>query len=338
MANGTKQATFNISTWAIIKVFLILIGVYFLYQIREVILIVFVAVLLSSILEKPVTFLQKRKIPRPLGMILIYLVLLGIITLLTVALVPPLVDQVRQLATNFPIYSQQLSSFFNTKLNFIDLQEGLQAISAALTGGTANNLLNTVFNFFGGFVSTIVALVMTFYLVVEQDALKRAARSITPERYHFYLEDGFEKLQTKLGNWLAGQLILSLIVGVLFYTALYIIGVPYAMVLAILAGLFEFIPYIGPITVTIPAVIIALAQSPLQALFVVIAHIVIQQLENHILVPQIMRKAVGLNPVVSIVALLIGLKIGGIVGAILAIPLAAALSVFVTDIYEELKK
>ncbi|MBI5221850.1 MAG: AI-2E family transporter [Candidatus Magasanikbacteria bacterium] len=338
MANGNKpQATINISTWSILRVFIILVGVYFLYQIRDVVLIVFAAILFSSMLEKPVDYLHQRKIPRAVSVVLIYLILIALVTFVTWALVPPIVEQIKQLGVVFPSYIQKSFSFFNTKFNFIDFQ-ALQNFSSSLTTGTTTNLLNTIVSFFGGFVSTVVVLVMTFYLVVEQNALKRAVRSITPEKYHFYLEEAFEKLQTKLGNWLAGQLVLSLIIGVLVYAALSIIGVPYALVLAILAGLFEFVPYIGPITATIPAVLIALAQSPLKALLVIIVSVVIQQLENHILVPQIMRKAVGLNPVVSIVALMIGLKVGGIAGGVVAIPLAAALSVFVTDIYEGLKK
>ena len=143
--------------------------------------------------------------------------------------------------------------------------------------------------------------------------------------------DVFNRMQKKLGLWLRGQLILCLVIFILTYIGLLILGVKYALIIAVIAGLTEFIPYLGPVLGAIPAVFIAFTQSPTLALFTAILYIIIQQIENNFLVPKIMQKAVGLNPIVSIVAIMIGFSVGGVVGALLSIPVATAGTVLVED-------
>jgi predicted PurR-regulated permease PerM len=140
-------------------------------------------------------------------------------------------------------------------------------------------------------------------------------------------------VEEKIGRWLVGQLALGFIIGVFYYVGLSLIGVKSALVLAVFGGFMEFIPYIGPILVGIPIIIIALSQSPLTAALALVIQIAIQQLENHVIVPKVMQKAVGLNPLVSIVALLVGAKLFGIVGMLLAIPVTTSISVVLTEIY-----
>lgn len=333
-----NQTTISISTWSVVKIFLILLAFWFFYQVREVILIIFVAIMLASILESPVSWLQKRKIPRAVTVILIYLIFFAVLSFLTLSLIPPLIEQIRQLANNFPDYLQKVFAFFRTPLgDFINLNNGVQELAKSVASGTTNNFLTTIFSFFGGFVSTIVVLVMTFYLVVEEDALKRIIRSVVPDHYQPYITQLFSRVQSKLGAWLRGQLILSLIVGILIYIGLTLLRVPYALVLAPMAGLLEFVPFIGPITAAAPSVIIALAQSPIKALVVIAMYVMIQQMQNHILVPKVMQKAVGINPIISIAAVLTGVQIGGVLGALIAIPLTAALSVLIKDFYHEVR-
>lgn len=336
MFKNPESTTINISTWSIIKIFLILLGFWFLYLIRDVILILFVAILLASILEPPVAWLHKKKIPRPLGVLMIYIVLLAILVFVTLSLIPPLTEQIRQLATVIPIYTQQLLSLFQISPDaLLNLQNSLQNLAGSLARGATTNVLGTAFSFFGGFVSAVIVLVVTFYMVVQEDAIRRIIRSIIPGHYQPYLTQLFSRMQEKVGHWLRGMLILALFVAALVYIGLTVLQVPYALVLAVLAGLFEFVPYVGPIAAAIPTVLIGLAQSPLTALLVVVMYVLIQQLENHVLVPKIMARAVGLNPIVVIVAIMIGIKIGGVIGALVSVPVVAALSVLVKDFYKE---
>ena len=138
-----------------------------------------------------------------------------------------------------------------------------------------------------------------------------------------------------MGEWLRGQLILGLIVGIAVYLGLLFLGVNYALLLALMAGVLEVVPYVGPIISVIPALIIGFAQSPVIGFGVVILYLIVQQLENHLLVPKVMQKVTGLNPIISILALLVGIKAGGIVGAIFSIPLAMMGVVILEDLFRD---
>ncbi len=144
-----------------------------------------------------------------------------------------------------------------------------------------------------------------------------------------------KKMSKKMGEWLRGQLILGLIVALAVYVGLTFLGVKYALVLALMAGVLEVIPYVGPIISLVPALFIGFAQSPVIGVLVVVLYVVIQQVENHILVPKVMQKVTGLNPIISILALLVGLKAGGLAGAILAIPLAMMGVVILEDLFRD---
>ena len=152
---------------------------------------------------------------------------------------------------------------------------------------------------------------------------------------HPYLFRLITRIQHKLGLWLKGQLILSLIIFGLVFIGLSIIGVEYALLLAFVAGVFEIIPFLGPTLAAIPAAFFGFTQSPVLGLLVIALYVLIQQLENHVIVPKVMSKSVGLNPLIVIVAFLVGAKIGGFIGVLLAVPVATAISVFLSDFFEK---
>ena len=183
-----------------------------------------------------------------------------------------------------------------------------------------------------------MVLVLTFYMVVEEDNARRFVKSLAPVEYQPFLAQLFTKMQKKIGAWLRGQIVLAVVIGIASYIGLTILGVPYALVLALIAGLFEVVAYVGPIFATIPAAIIGFSVSPLMGVLVIILYLVIQQLEGNVLVPKIMQRVTGLNPIISIVALLIGVKLGGIMGAIFAIPIATMVSVILEELFAEYHK
>lgn len=334
-----RPININISTLTIVKILLTLLLVYFLFIIKDVIIILFVSLVLASALDPWVDWLKKKKIPRSVSVICIYLIAFLIIGSILFLLIPPISQEIGQLASNFPKYFEKMMSGFSnlkefsTRYGFYDnIKSGLDTLSSSFQGA-ATGVFTTVAGFFGGLMSFFLIIVLTFYMVVEENAIKKLIWSIAPAKHQPYIMQLVNRMQQKIGLWLRGQLILSLVVFVFVYAGLSILGVEYALVLALLAFILEMVPYIGPTIAAIPAVFLALTQSPMLALFVAVYYYITQQLENHILVPKIMQKAVGLNPIVSISVLLIGFQLAGMLGAILAIPVATAVNVFVQDLF-----
>ncbi len=335
-----RPININISTKTIIKIIVVFLLLYFAYLIRDILIILFISLVLASAFDPWVDWLNKRKIPRSLGILLIYFILLAVISAAVYLIIPPIAQQVGDLANNFPGYLEKIISTFSSFKQYSVEQGLLDNIKNSL-GGLSTNLekaassvFTTVTGIFGGIFSFFLILVLTFYMTVEESAMKKLVWSIAPAKHQPYLLQLINRMQNKMGLWLRGQLIVSLAVAVLVYVGLTILGVKYALVLALIAGITEFIPYLGPIIGAIPGVFLAFGQSPTLALFTIIIYIIVQLVENNILVPKIMQKTVGLNPIVSIVALMIGFQLAGIIGAIMSIPVTTALSVFVKDMFD----
>jgi len=349
MPNKEIQAKqISISTTTIFKVILIVLALFFLWMIRDILAILFVAIILAALIDPFADWFERHKIPRALAVILIYIILLALVGIILFLLIPPIIDEIGGLADNFSYYWDRATNWMRNLPFFAEdykfaagVEKGIESVSENLSGAVGT-VFGTITGLLAGLAATILVLVLTFYLVVEEDAAKRALRNIAPEKYQPYISQLMSRMKKKIGDWLRGEIVLALIVGSLVYVALKILGVNYALLLAIFAGLAEFVPYLGPVIGAIPAIFISFAQSPLKAVLVLIVFIIIQQLENHLIYPKVMQRAVGLNPVISIIALLIGAKVGGAIGAVLAIPVATAISVFVQDIYsnwsEEVKE
>ena len=335
----TDRRVIDLSIMSIVKFFMVVIFLFFLYLIKEVLAILFVALIFASAVDPWIDGLERIKIPRWLSILMIYLVLIVFIFLVVYLLIPPMIEQIGQLSNSFPEYFEKVGGAFDNLKDFSaehgvigEFDKGVNALKANVTGALGS-VVSAMAGIFGGIISFFVVLVITFYMTVEESAMKRTITFILPAKYQPFTLQLINKVQRKIGAWLKGQLILSLIVGVMAYVGLLILGVNYALVLALAAALGEFIPYLGPVLAAIPAIFLAFTQSPLKALFVLIFFIILQQIENNVLVPKVMQRAVGLNPIVSIIALLVGAKVAGIVGVILAIPVATAISVIVRELW-----
>ncbi len=277
------------------------------------------------------------------AVILLYAVILALIAVILTSLVPAAVAETRDLLKNADAIWASLLNTLGPLRDFVashGLSDSLKEYLAGAGSGVsvaAGGIVATIRGFFSGIVSLIIVLVVTFYLVVSEDAMKRLFHTVAPEAYQPYLTDLFSRIEKSIGAWARGQLVLSVIVGSAVYVTLKILGVKYALVLALAAGIAESIPYIGPAISAIPAVLIALTQSPPKGLLTGAMYVVIQQTENHILVPKVMQKITGLHPIVSIFALLIGVKVAGLIGALLAIPVAMAVGVVFEDVFRAVK-
>ncbi len=331
----------DISTGIIFRTILILLGIWFIYVIRDAIALFFIAVILTAAIEPAINWLQRKKIPRSFGVLIIYLIIFLIGGVLISFLIPSIANQFKDFSKDFPSYMERLTDSFSgldsyTKSKGIDFNS--EKFLKDLGGGlnySSGKIFSTTVGVFSGFLSLIIILSITFYMAVIEDGMKKFLSSVTPARHKKYVVSLGDRIKEKIGKWMLGQLFLIVLIFILYYAALSILGVPYALILAIFGGLLEIIPYLGPIISAVPAVAIGFLVSPLTGLLVLAAYIIIQQIENHVIVPQIMKKAIGLNPVAVILALLVGAKLAGVLGAILAVPVATAVSVFLGDLMKK---
>lgn len=316
----------DISHRTIIFIAVFILGIWLVYLIKDLLIILFAGVILMSALTPVVSLLTKFKLPKTLSIGITYIIIIAVISGLFAIVLPPFLEESSKLVSTLPPLLDQL---FNTlAIDKSVFQNQLSSLSS--------NAFSLTLAVFDNFLTIIFLLVLTFYLLLERENLEKRLAHLFLGREE-RVRNLTIQIEEKLGSWLIGQLILSLIIGVLSYIGLSLLGIPYALPLAVIAGILEVIPVIGPIISAIPPILIALTISPLLGLGVAAMYFIIQQLENHLLVPQVMRKAVGLNPLVVILAIAIGSRLLGLVGALLAVPIAVVIQIIVTEIIEERK-
>lgn len=315
-----------------IRFILVLASLWLLYVTRDIIALLFIVIIIVAALS-PTVDRWAKYLTRPGAVVAIFLMVFAVIALIFSLLIPPFVEQLREFSFNLPLYADQLNRSNNPA--FIDslvslVKENLNSISSQLSNFGANILSKTA-GVISGVVAVVTVVILSFYLLIEEDGVKKIYRGVLPDEWHAPFSDITRKIAVKLGAWLRGQLVLMGVVSLLTTVGLLLIGHPYALTLGIWSGVTEVIPIVGPWIGAVPGVVIGLTDSPLQGFLALVVYMVVQQLENTVLVPKIMGKAVGLNPFVVIVAILIGGKLYGLTGVLLSVPLAAAISVIVDD-------
>ncbi len=309
--------TINLSMRTVIVTLGYLAALWFLFVIRDVVAIVLMAVVLSAALDPTVNRLERRGIPRGLALAILYVVLAGVLAIIVVTFVPVIGQQFSQLVASLPSLAQKIFSF-TQRVAPSSVSSGSSVTSIISHFGTS--LFQSVKNIIGGVISFVAVMVLTFYLTLEERGIRRAVTSVTPARFHATVSQVMEQIEHRLGQWLRGQLTLGLIIGVLVGTGLMLLHVKYALALALIAGLAELIPTVGPYIGMAPALIVAYSQFPALAAWTALLYWGIQQLENNFLVPRVMSKATGVNPIIVLLALLIGARLAGIVGILLSVP------------------
>jgi predicted PurR-regulated permease PerM len=279
------------------------------------------------------TLRARVRLPRWLAVLVIYLCILGIVVGVGLLVIPPLVQQARELWTALPDLLQRGQAWLiNRGIISADMSVG-DAIRQAPGGGSdaVGTLLGALWGFIGGIFGAVTILILSFYMLVDSNSMVRAFVRLFPRIERPRVEEACVRVTAKVSAWLGGQLLLAAIIGGTAAIGLWLLGVPYFYVLALIAGIGEMIPVVGPLLAAIPAVAVALSSSPALALAVAVFFFLQQQLENHVLVPKIMSRQVGVSPAIVIGALLIGGSLLGVVGAILAVPTAAILQVVFED-------
>ncbi|MCR4278402.1 MAG: AI-2E family transporter [bacterium] len=339
-----QERTISIKISNVLTVLGVIASLWLLWSVRDVIALLVVALFLSALMHPAVRWGAKRKIPKSVMVILIYLFLFGLLATAFALILPTLTNQISQLSQTIGNSLTFVSSAVDSVREFTQQYGLAQNFSSSISslqdniGRAASGLFVTLTDVFGGLVGLVLVIVMAYYMVVQEEEAVRAFHNLVPKRYQNFIVTLLTHVEEKIGKWLSGQLVLSLIIATLYFIGLISLGLDGALALALFAGFMEFIPYLGPFLAGIPIILVALTISPLTALLTLALVVVIQQVENQIIVPKVMQKVVGLNPLVSIVALLIGAKLFGVVGALLAIPTATALSVVLSEFYARDRK
>ena len=304
------------------------------------------AIIIASAIEPGTKWLLRRGVPRILSVIFIYTTMaLGLVAVFYFLFLP-LLNQSASFLSSLPGYLGELQVW--NPLQSSDLLSGNSAIEGfsknfslseiveqidATIENLSNGFFSTASTIFGGVLSFILVIVLSFYLSTEADGVTNFLRIVTPQKHENYIIGLWRRSQHKIGLWMQGQIVLAIIVAMLVFLGLTLLQVENALLLAVLAGMFEIIPLFGPILAAIPAVTIALITNGVgSALFVVGLYIIIQQFENQLIYPLVVRKIVGVPPIISILALIIGGKLAGFVGLIISVPVAAMLIEFLNDI------
>jgi predicted PurR-regulated permease PerM len=313
-----------------------------LYIARSALLVIYISVLLAIGLGPLVRFLEHaaapgtQRLPRWLAILLIYLTIVGGLTIVGLLVVPPLIEQSQQLWRRLPELLDRGQSFL-VQRGLLDhpitLEEAMQ--SAPGPGQAVGTVASAVTSVFAGILAVLTILILTFYLLIDSDSLFAGFARLFPRQDRPRVQDAAVKISSKVSAWLSGQLILGGTIGLTAAIGLYLLGVPYFYVLALLAAFGEMIPVVGPIFSAVPAVLVAMTVSTQTALFTLLFFLAQQQFENHLLVPKVMERQVGVSAVFVIVALLIGGSILGILGALLAVPTVAIIQVVIDQLLDE---
>jgi predicted PurR-regulated permease PerM len=283
-----------------------------------------------------------RRLPRWLVILVVYLVILGVLVGVAALVIPAFVDQAQELWRDLPSQFNRVQTYlirWGVIARRITLEEAVQSVPAGGTSTAASSAVGTVATAVGTVAQVVFAfitiVILTFYLLLEGPSLFAALARLFPHSRRAEVIHAGHEISSKVSAWMIGQLILAGTIGASSAIGLYLLGVPYFYVLALISAFGELIPVVGPILAAIPAAGAALTVSPRLALWVLLFFVVQQQAENHLLVPKIMQRQVGVSPVLVIVALLIGGSLLGIVGAILAIPTVAILQVLFQALLSE---
>lgn len=355
-----SQKPLVISTGTLVRAVLVVLFFAFLFFVRDLALVLLTAVVIASAIEPVTLWLCRLGLSRLISVLCIYLVLSLAFVGVFYLFVPSLLSDAASFLGALPRYVESIPAGFPFEPQTIekqtrfaeDIYQGIREGTVAVGGlkdvssfsaiftdlsqiltGFSKGFWDTVSVFFGGILSFLLIIVLSFYLAVQEDGIGKFLRVVTPERYEGYIIDLWKRSQRKIGYWLQGQILLAALVGVLVYLGLMVLGVKNALFLAALAAILEIIPLFGPILSAIPAIALAASTGGVTLVLLVAGlYLIIQQFENHLIYPLVVKKIVGVPPMLVILALIIGGKLAGFLGLLLSVPVAATLIEYFDDV------
>jgi predicted PurR-regulated permease PerM len=340
-----KKFNISITTGTMVMVVFVLAGAYAFWLLRGLALLVLAAIVIASAIEPGVSFFIRRRLPRFIAALLTYVLVFGSVFALIYFFFPPIIADAATFMTAMPKYLNtinvpssfqglanatdfigtqgQTSSFVQTLLSF-------QSVFSSTT--STSGVLQLVATFFGGIFSLILVIVLSFYFALQDTGVDDFLRLVMPVKYEDYSVDLWKRSQKKIGRWMQGQILLSVIVGILVYLGLLIIGIPYALILAVFTALAEIIPIFGSLMAGTIAIIVAYSSGGVALAAIVFGlFIVVNQFESNLIYPLIVKKVVGVPPLLVIVALIAGYTVAGFLGALLSVPVSAVLLEIISD-------
>ncbi|AKM78002.1 TPA: hypothetical protein DDZ49_03450 [Candidatus Wolfebacteria bacterium] len=328
--NGAMERKLEITWGSLWRIVIMLVAVSMVYTMRNVVALLFLAIVVSSALDAPLNWLEKRKIPRIMGILFILIAGFSTVALLLYTVVPIAVIETKDLADNIDLLGGALGGLVGAQNLSGTLGNGLSGLGESVTAG-GFSVVKFIPQLFENMVMLVTVMVISIYLAWYRDGIEGFLRAVLPIEYEQYSISVLHRVRKKIGKWLEGQIFLSLIVAVASFIGLKLLGVNYALVLALLAGGLEIIPFVGPIVAGALAFLVGISQSMTLGVATLILFFVIHQLEAHIVLPLVMRKTTGIHPVIVALSIVAGYQLYGFIGIILAIPFVVVIQELVDD-------
>jgi len=322
-----KEIRVSITAHTITTALFIIAGAYMFWLLRDLALLVLAAIVIASAIEPWIAFFIRRRIPRFFSALLIYALVFGSFFSVLYLFFPPIIADAVSFISALPRYL----ATFNTPASFSPAIQTLMSFESAFSANS-NSVLQLFVTFFGSIFALVMIVVLSFYFALQDTGVDDFLRLVMPVEYEDYSVDLWRRAQKKIGLWMQGQILLSVLVGILVYLGLLIIGIPYALILAVFTAVAEIIPIFGALLAGVIAVSVGYADGGIAlALIVAGLYVVVNQFEANLVYPLIVKKVVGVPPLLVIVALIAGYTLAGFLGALLSVPVAAVLMEFIND-------
>lgn len=334
-----SEKLLDVSWKTILKISLTIIFFYIIYSIKDILVWFIFAVIISVLFGPVIKLIQRFKIPRPVAVVFVYVGSFGILSLAVFLVIPLFVSEIHQFLDNFPEYFEKVSPILSG-LGFKAFENVSTFVSSFgdILEKMADNIFNVLFVIFGGVFSSLFIIITAVFLSLEERVVERTLTVIFPKKYESYILSLWAKCEKRVIGWFGARVLACLFIGVATYIALVLFNVKYPFALALFAGVCNFIPYFGPLFSGLLFFLLIFPVDMAKTIFVLIVFVLIQQVENHILSPLLMKKFVGLPPALVLAAMVVGGKLWGFLGAILVIPLAGILFEFFTEFLEKRKE
>jgi len=316
-----NSLTINLSHRTIIFTILLLISLKLIYEIGDILVLLYIAFLLTVAISPLINYLETKRIPRSLSSFVILLLIFSAITGTVASLISPLLSQTELFLERLPKLIEQLAPY---QINVSTFSDNL--------GSLSGNFFKIALGTFSGLVTFFTLLVISYYVLQTRNKWSNYFNDLfgsKSERYYHILAE----IENRLGHWMRGELLLMILVGLANYIGFILIGLPFVVPLALIAGFLELVPNIGPTIAAVPAALVGFSISPTHGLLAILVSVIVQQIENNFLVPNIMKKIAGLHPVITIIAITVGFRLGGASLAVLSLPLIITLEVIIKHLH-----